>query len=102
VVDIGNKRYNNGDVWEAVDKSGDKPAFLWITSSKVRAKREPSPLFYMYYVYVLQRIQDKDFYIGYTENLKRRFDEHNREKACNLIYYEAYQTEKLARQRKKS
>ena len=32
---------------------------------------------YMYYVYILRSEKDKDrFYIGYTENLKRRLSEH--------------------------
>ena len=91
---------NNGDAWEVVDRSGDNSPFLWITSSE-QSEREPSPLFYMYYVYVLQRIVKKDFYIGYTENLKRRFEQHDREIACDLIYYEAYQLEKLAMQRER-
>jgi len=55
----------------------------------------------MYYVYVLQKTQNKDFYIGYTEDLKRRFIQHNREASFDLIYYEAYRFEKLARQREK-
>ncbi len=38
VVDTGVKRYNNGDTWEAVDKSGDKPAFLWITLRQAQGK----------------------------------------------------------------
>lgn len=55
----------------------------------------------MYYVYILQQIQNKDFYIDYTEDLKKRFRQHNREVSCNLTYYEAYQTERLARQRER-
>jgi len=30
-----------------------------------------------HYVYVLQGQKDKDFYIGYTQNLKKRLQEHN-------------------------
>ena len=55
----------------------------------------------MYYVCVLRKTQNKDFYIGYTEDLKKRFIQHNREISFDLIYYEAYQFEKLARQREK-
>jgi len=51
----------------------------------------------MYYVYVLQSIKDKKLYIGYTHNLKRRFQEHNsgrcevtkERKPFHLLYYEA-------------
>jgi len=55
----------------------------------------------MYYVYVLKwRINNK-FYIGYTNDLKTRIKQHKREGNSNLIYYEAYQSEKTARQREK-
>jgi len=30
----------------------------------------------MYYVYVLENPKDKSFYIGFTEDLKRRVTEH--------------------------
>ena len=34
----------------------------------------------MYYVYILQSIDSPDkFYIGYTDDLKRRFKQHNNE-----------------------
>lgn len=29
-----------------------------------------------YYIYVLRSKKDKDFYVGYTENLKSRFEQH--------------------------
>jgi putative endonuclease len=52
----------------------------------------------MYYVYLLQSLVDKGWYIGYTSDLRRRFQEHNRgdtksiirRKPFILIYYEAY------------
>jgi putative endonuclease len=31
-----------------------------------------------YYVYVLQSDKDKNFYVGYTENLKSRFEQHRK------------------------
>ncbi|MBN2593021.1 MAG: GIY-YIG nuclease family protein [Sedimentisphaerales bacterium] len=31
----------------------------------------------MYYVYILQSIKNKRLYIGHTDNLVRRLDEHN-------------------------
>jgi putative endonuclease len=51
----------------------------------------------MYYVYILQSMVDKDFYIGYTPNLKARVEKHNnglvsatrKRKPLKLIYYEA-------------
>ncbi len=52
----------------------------------------------MFYVYVLKSERDRDLYIGYTEDLKRRLGEHNgganksikSRKPFVLIYYEAY------------
>ena len=51
----------------------------------------------MYYTYVLISTKDKKFYVGYTENLKGRFEEHRRGKVIStkarrplkLVYYEA-------------
>jgi putative endonuclease len=51
----------------------------------------------MFYNYVLQSEKNKQFYIGYTANLKRRVAEHNqglspstkRYMPWRLIYYEA-------------
>ena len=51
----------------------------------------------MYYVYVIQSLEDKKLYIGHTDNLIRRFKEHNTgqvESTKNrvpfkLLYYEA-------------
>ena len=31
----------------------------------------------MYYVYILQSLRDKRTYVGYTNNFKRRFKQHN-------------------------
>jgi len=62
----------------------------------------------MWYVYVLQSQKNKDwFYKGSTNNLKRRFFSHQNgeEKSTRpyrpfrLVYYEAYLTEKAARER---
>ena len=59
----------------------------------------------MYYVYILRSTRG-EHYIGYTADLKRRFAEHNdgknrstRGRVWTLLYYEAYQTERLARDR---
>lgn len=52
----------------------------------------------MYYVYLLKSVKDGQLYIGSTDDLKRRFEEHNTGKSpstrhripLELIYYEAY------------
>ncbi len=54
----------------------------------------------MHYIYVLKK-ERKEWYIGYTNNLKRRFSEHQKEWPCELVYYEAYRSEKAARQRER-
>ncbi len=63
----------------------------------------------MYYVYVLFSKKDRQLYIGYTNNLKKRIREH-RELKVNatryrhplvLIYYEAYLRWRDAKQREK-
>jgi putative endonuclease len=51
----------------------------------------------MYYVYVLQSDRDGKFYTGFTQDLKLRFEQHNKgfvestkeRKPFQLIYYEA-------------
>jgi putative endonuclease len=51
----------------------------------------------MYYSYVLQSEKDDDFYVGFTKNLKLRFEQHNKGRVestkdrtpVKLIYYEA-------------
>ncbi len=51
----------------------------------------------MYYVYILLSQKDNKWYTGYTNNLKRRFEEHNKglnyattkRRPFELIYYEA-------------
>ena len=63
----------------------------------------------MYYTYVLQSEADGQFYTGYTQDLKLRFDQHNkgqvestkRRLPLKLIYYEACINEKDAQQREK-
>lgn len=51
----------------------------------------------MYYVYVIRSIKDNKLYTGHTNNLKRRFEQHNSGKVFStknrrpfkLLYYEA-------------
>jgi putative endonuclease len=60
----------------------------------------------MYYVYIL-RNNDGRLYIGYTEDLRRRFKEHNDGlssatkpyRPWKLIFYEAYTSKKDAKRR---
>ncbi len=44
----------------------------------------------MYYIYLIRNKETKKTYIGYTEDLKRRFEE-RRDKNPELVYYEAYE-----------
>jgi putative endonuclease len=51
----------------------------------------------MYYTYVLVSEQDRKFYTGYTQDLKLRFEQHNKgnvestknRRPLKLIYYES-------------
>jgi putative endonuclease len=51
----------------------------------------------MHYVYVLMSVRDGNFYTGYTSNLKKRLEFHNKgnvkstknRRPLKLIYYEA-------------
>lgn len=61
---------------------------------------KPSPINAMYYMYIIKR--DKKLYIGYTDNLVRRFKQHARIYKCILFYYEAYISEELARARERN
>lgn len=62
-----------------------------------------------YYVYILFSHKDKKFYIGYSEDLKKRYKEHisgyvsatkNRQ-PLDLIYYEAFGDKKDAKARER-
>jgi len=69
----------------------------------------PPPFYflYMYYVYILKT--GGRHYIGYSSNLKRRFQEHKEGKVkstknlkpISLCYYEAYEKKNSAMQREK-
>ena len=62
-----------------------------------------------YYTYVLKSEIDNKFYIGWTDNLKKRLYNHNNglvaatkfRKPLNLIYYEACLNKKKAIRREK-
>ena len=63
----------------------------------------------MYYTYVLESEKDKNHYIGFTDNLNKRFDEHNKglvlatknRRPFKLVYYEACQNKQKAIKREK-
>ena len=63
----------------------------------------------MYYTYVLQSEVDHQFYVGYSKDLKLRFERHKNgyiestkdRRPIKLIYYEACLTRKDALQREK-
>lgn len=64
----------------------------------------------MYYVYILENKNDKSWYIGFTDNLKRRISEHQNgkggrttklKKSWRCIYFEGYvnQNDAIGRER---
>ncbi|MDP3935031.1 MAG: GIY-YIG nuclease family protein [Candidatus Giovannonibacteria bacterium] len=61
----------------------------------------------MFYTYVLQSIKNGRWYTGYTNDLRKRFNQHNENKSrytnkrgpYKLIYYEACLNEEDARSR---
>ncbi len=64
----------------------------------------------MFYLYILKSNKDLQLYTGSTNDLRKRFKEHNEGKVFStkarrpfeLIYYEAYKSEKDARKRESS
>jgi len=55
----------------------------------------------MFYVYLLRNKRTQELYYGYTNNLKRRLDEHNKKGEWILVYYEASLSELDARERER-
>jgi putative endonuclease len=61
----------------------------------------------MFYAYILKSIIDHCLYVGSTNDLRKRLKEHNDGKVFStklrrpfeLVYYEAYKSEKDARKR---
>jgi len=64
----------------------------------------------MFYVYVLKSKKDTELYTGFTNNLKKRVQEHNRgsvtstkpRRPFELVYFEGYKSERDARVREKN
>jgi len=63
----------------------------------------------MYYTYVIQSEKDDNLYVGFTKNLKLRFEKHSKgqvestrdRRPLNLIYYEACLSQDDATKREK-
>jgi len=59
----------------------------------------------MFYVYVIRSLKSKIFYVGYTENLRKRLFEYNRgltkatapHRPWKLVYYSAFNDKKMAK-----
>ena len=64
----------------------------------------------MFYVYIIKSKKDGNLYLGSTNDLRKRVKKHNEglvfstksRKPFELVYYEAYKSEKDARKREKS
>ncbi|MEK7605554.1 MAG: GIY-YIG nuclease family protein [Patescibacteria group bacterium] len=63
----------------------------------------------MFYTYVLKSLFDNKLYVGFTDNIERRLDEHNNglvtatksRRPLKLIYYEATLSQEKAIMREK-
>jgi len=63
----------------------------------------------MFFTYVLLSLKDSKLYVGYTNNLKKRFIEHQKggveatrpRRPLKLVYYEACPNKQLAIKREK-
>ena len=63
----------------------------------------------MFYIYLLKNSKDNELYTGYTNDLRKRFNQHNSNEVRStknrgpftLIYYEACLNEQDARSREK-
>ncbi|MDO8600749.1 MAG: GIY-YIG nuclease family protein [bacterium] len=78
-----------------------------VTDAVHRVPADLPPHQIMFYVYVLKSKKDMQLYVGSTNDLRKRFKEHNDGKIFStktrrpfeLVYYEAYKSEKDARVR---
>jgi len=63
----------------------------------------------MYFVYVLFSLKDRKLYVGFSEDVKLRFEQHQSGRVVStrerlplkLVYFEAYPTEHEAKRREK-
>ena len=59
----------------------------------------------MYYVYILWSSKSKIFYSGYSENLRKRLEEHNKglskttapHRPWKIVFYATFESKKLAK-----
>lgn len=64
----------------------------------------------MFFVYILKSLKDKNLYIGYTKDLRRRFKEHNsglnrstkHRGPFRLVYYESFSSKDDAKKREEN
>ena len=64
----------------------------------------------MYYFYILKSKKDKRLYLGWTGDLRKRIEKHNKgfvistkyRRPLELVYYEAYKSRNDALRREKS
>ena len=76
-----------------------------MTKSNLKKQKELS----FYYIYILISKKDGKFYVGFTENLKNRFTQHQNgecestapRRPFELIFYEAYRNKYDALRREK-
>jgi putative endonuclease len=62
-----------------------------------------------FYIYVLQSLKDNNYYVGYTANIQRRLEEHNKGMVAStknripfvLVYWEGCLNQKDATTREK-
>ena len=76
-----------------------------VVASSATRRRGGDIINNMWYVYTLQSLKNRRFYTGLTDNLKRRFEEHNKKiggkytrknSPFKLIFYEAFLNKKDA------
>ena len=78
-----------------------RPQLTEAQRRKLYGRIWPSTNFAMFYVYVLRNKINQELYYGYTADLERRFNEHNKIDNWKLVYYEAYLAEDDARKRER-
>ena len=93
-----------------------RPKLTEQSECKFVAELAPTPIISVwraikvYYIYLLKSSKDKELYTGYTNNLERRLEEHNKglvastkiRKPLELVYFEGYKSELDARKRENS
>ncbi len=81
---------------------------FWVIFTPFKGPIAPHPESYiMFCVYVIKSKKDSSIYIGYTDNLKRRLTEHNKNQSnytkgkgpYDLVYFEGYKSMKDAKYR---